>query len=346
MSLKSWNARERLWQDLGALIAAQGYRANANRLNLAGITDMGGLFSCEVLTSKKSINLRRFCGDISDWDTSKVTDMSSMFRGSSFVGDISRWNVEHVEDMSSMFMEASCRVDISSWNTASLCRATSMFLNCKMKHADLSTWKTDKLYAATNMFMNSACNPGDLSAWNMPRLSLANSMFQGVKFNLDVSAWRPVSLYDANRMFCFSTFDGDLSQWSIPRLHRAQAMFACTPYSKNGLLDSSRALHLHEDAPGALLIDIVEGDVAAREWLRTTRHKGRAAFDLAEDTAFADWLSAEEQEHCRTARLLLATMAPACLDVGSKVWEYWKRRQDEVLDMNPELSAILETVVK
>ena len=48
-----------------------------------------------------------FNGDISQWDVSKVTDMSGMFLyASNFDGDISKWDVSSVTTMSHMFNSA------------------------------------------------------------------------------------------------------------------------------------------------------------------------------------------------------------------------------------------------
>ena len=45
-----------------------------------------------------------FNSDISNWDTSNVTDMSYMFfYASNFNGDISNWDISNVTDMEGMF---------------------------------------------------------------------------------------------------------------------------------------------------------------------------------------------------------------------------------------------------
>ena len=53
----------------------------------------------------------KFNGDVSKWDTSKVSVMTDMFKdASSFKGDLSTWDVGKVRESSGMFLrsQASC----------------------------------------------------------------------------------------------------------------------------------------------------------------------------------------------------------------------------------------------
>lgn len=70
-------------------------------------------------------------GDISDWDTSRVTNMRNLFKfKSNFDDDISGWNVSNVTDMSGMFKGASSFYqDISNWNVSKVKNMTGMFQN-------------------------------------------------------------------------------------------------------------------------------------------------------------------------------------------------------------------------
>ena len=61
--------------------------------------DLSGVDSTAHMFRDSSVN-----ADLSGWNVSGVTDMSSMFHGAaSFDGDVSNWDVSGVTDMSSMF---------------------------------------------------------------------------------------------------------------------------------------------------------------------------------------------------------------------------------------------------
>jgi len=63
-------------------------------------------------------NATSFNGDISRWDTSKVTKMSYMFAGTiSFNGDISEWMTKNIAHTDRMFQGASnFNQNLCLWN--------------------------------------------------------------------------------------------------------------------------------------------------------------------------------------------------------------------------------------
>lgn len=81
--------------------------------------------SCWYLTS---------VGDISGWDTSKVTSMSSMFFNliSMTSLDLSGWDTSNVTDMESMFDNCGPlkSLDLSGWNTSKVTKMGRMFYGC------------------------------------------------------------------------------------------------------------------------------------------------------------------------------------------------------------------------
>jgi hypothetical protein len=96
------------------------------------------LFQCSWLCEEGDCNCRQKCepdlmqrtvfrGDLSQWDTSSVTNMSGMFYASFFAGDISTWDVTSVTNMSQMFAGAAFNGDLSSWNVSAVGSMVGMF---------------------------------------------------------------------------------------------------------------------------------------------------------------------------------------------------------------------------
>ena len=100
--------------------------------NTSNVTNMSKLFK----------NKQNFNDDISEWDVSAVTNMRYMFHGaSSFNGDISGWDVSAVTDMSGMFRGASSfNGDISRWDVSSVTNEHCMLDGASSFNGDISGW--------------------------------------------------------------------------------------------------------------------------------------------------------------------------------------------------------------
>jgi surface protein len=138
----------------------------------SGVTDMRGAFTL-LKTDTSPINARL-------WDTSGVKDMSGAFSGTKgIVRGIGRWNTSKVTDMSSMFVAFSVTDDISSWDTARVTDMGAMFVNASSFNQDISRWDTSRVKDTKFMFLNAAAFNRDISGWNLTSLRQSTNMFDG-----------------------------------------------------------------------------------------------------------------------------------------------------------------------
>ena len=102
----------------------------------------------------------KFNCDLSNWNVSKVKNMSYMFyRCENFDCDLSKWDVSNVEKIDHMFCE--CRIFIGkgldNWNISKkVVDMSNMFDGCRKFNCDLNKWNTKKVKDMRYMFYN--CN--------------------------------------------------------------------------------------------------------------------------------------------------------------------------------------------
>ena len=93
-------------------------------------------------------------GHISDWDTSKITDMNKLFEDkTTFNEDISCWDTGNVEHMRSMFSQASSfNQPIGSWDTSKVINMSNMFYGATSFNQPIGSWDTSNVENMKDMF--------------------------------------------------------------------------------------------------------------------------------------------------------------------------------------------------
>jgi surface protein len=101
------------------------------------------------------------------WDTSNLTDMSSMFAGAiGFNQDISGWNTGAVTTMASMFAgRTTFNQPLNSWDTALVTNMSSMFSGASAFNQPLANWNTHLVTNMNSMFSNASVFNQDISLW-------------------------------------------------------------------------------------------------------------------------------------------------------------------------------------
>ena len=170
--------------------------------------------------------------DISNFDTSKVTSMSSMF--STFYAtslDVSNFDTSKVTNMSSMFFNcyAPTSLDVSNFNTSNVTDMSGMFSSCKATSLDVSNFNTSNVTDMSSMFVSCNATSLDVSNFNTSSVTNMHQMFQACTklTSLDVSNFDTSKVKDMSFMFsyCGKFTNLDLSNFDTSNATDMSSMF-------------------------------------------------------------------------------------------------------------------------
>ena len=104
-------------------------------------------------------NLRQMIADEEDITkvvTTKVTNMSSLFKDTKFNQEIDSWDTSNVTNMDKMFRNAaSFHQDIGVWNVSSVTNMDEMFLEAESFNRDISSWDVSNVSSCPSFDLNS-----------------------------------------------------------------------------------------------------------------------------------------------------------------------------------------------
>jgi|694.fasta_scaffold44714_4 surface protein len=184
------------------------------------MTDMSWLFAGQ----------EDFNQDISGWDTSNVTNMNHMFlEATSFNQPLNGWDVSNVTEMQAMFMGATAfQQDLDSWDVRSVEYADSMFGYTSFD-GDLSGWEFESLRTGQYMFTSRSA---DIVGWSFTQGTDLRGMFSSNGGPNDYSNitgrlidWDVSGVVNMSRMFWQSTFNHDISDWDVSNVTDMKDMF-------------------------------------------------------------------------------------------------------------------------
>ncbi len=159
------------------------------------------------------------------WDVSNVTDMSSMFQGAvKFNKNIGSWDVSNVTDMSGMFTSSNFNQDISSWDVSNVTNMARMFEFTDFNQ-NISSWDVSNVTIMESMFLNSPFNQ-NISSWNVSSVTNMAGMFSSVPFNQDISSWDVSNVTTMKEMFRGNVnFNQNIDSWDVSNVTDMEAMF-------------------------------------------------------------------------------------------------------------------------
>lgn len=148
--------------------------------------------------------------DVSNWDTSYVTDMNNMFYGCSKLTtlDVSNWDTSKVTSMYYMFCncDSLTTLNASNWDTSKVTDMGWMFFDCSSLTAlDLSNWNTSQVTSMSNMFKGcSSLTTLNVSKWDTSQVTSMSQMFYRCSALTTIyigSKWNTDSVTSSDNMF-------------------------------------------------------------------------------------------------------------------------------------------------
>lgn len=134
--------------------------------------------------------------------------------------DISNWNTNKVTDMSSMFINSKLRI-LQAYNldTSSVETMESMFRSSWISFVyGIETWDVSNTKSMSRMFMNSMLTSFSCSYWNTKNLENTSLMFSsGLSLmSVDIGHWKISNLENVYGMFTasFLLVEVNISEWS------------------------------------------------------------------------------------------------------------------------------------
>lgn len=187
--------------------------------------------------------------DLSDWDTSNISDMSSMFSNCYALTyiDLSKFNTSNVNNMWGMFSNcySLTNLDVSRFNTSNVTSINEMFAGTgKINMIDMSKWDLSKLYNGNyessgfvKVFKGSYCENIKLPNMNLKK---EFNTYYGETFKYlyglkSLQAPELVNSYTNNIKFMFAgdheLYDVDMSDWDFSNVTYAYGAFYGTKIS-------------------------------------------------------------------------------------------------------------------
>ena len=179
-------------------------------------------------------DLEEFEG-LSNFDTSQVTNMASMFSNDKNLRslDLSSFNTSNVIDMNKLFKSCSAltNLDVSSFNTAKVKDMSTMFNLCtSLTNLNLNNFDTKNVENMSNMFFGcSNLTSLNINSFNTSKVTDFSGMFSGCAglTQLDVSRFNTSNVTNMNGMFssCGNLTKIDVSHFNTDKVTNMFQMF-------------------------------------------------------------------------------------------------------------------------
>ena len=162
-------------------------------------------------------------GDINEWDTSEVTDMSKLFDCKfKFNSPIGNWNVSKVTNMKDIFYFAEkFNQSLNNWDVSNVTDMSYMFDDAISFNQTLDNWDVSNVTDMSGMFNNASSFNQPLNNWDVSNVTDMSYMFRGAEsFNQPLDNWDVSNVTDMSYMFGRAkSFNQPLDNWDVSNVN-------------------------------------------------------------------------------------------------------------------------------
>lgn len=167
--------------------------------------------------------------NISSWNTSNVTTMTSMFDGATvFNQPVDNWNTSNVTSMSSVFAFArDFNQPLNDWDTSKVTTMSRMFSVASSFNQPVNNWDVSKVVNMGSTFNGAYSFNQPLDEWDVRNVIDMNALFSNAyKFNQPLNNWNPNRAALMNSMFNHAyEFNQPLDKWNTSKVTNMNKMF-------------------------------------------------------------------------------------------------------------------------
>jgi surface protein len=174
-------------------------------------------------------DVEREYGPINEWNTSRVTNMSTLFENATtFNENIGCWDVSSVKFMNSMFEGATAfNRSIGSWNVSNVEMMSRMFYGATAFNQSIDGWNVSNVTNMSGMFYGATAFNQPIGSWDVSSVEFMSSMFDGATaFNQPIGSWDVSNVTTMIRMFNGATaFNQPIGSWDVSNVTTMNGMF-------------------------------------------------------------------------------------------------------------------------
>lgn len=210
---------------------AAAFNANLATWDVSGVTDFSGMLSGAV----------KFARNLASWSVGKATTMFEMFYNTPLFGadgsfNLNNWDTSKVVDMTSMFKLSGFNCPMAGWSFGPKALLSSMFEGTLNFNQDISTWDVSNVLQTDRMFKAAAKYDMDMEDMAFTTCVNFYEMFRDSVFAGSVKGWTfsPVAGITLDSAFESATFflgDG-VETWDVKNVSNFGDLFrACINFN-------------------------------------------------------------------------------------------------------------------